>query len=104
MKLSTDRIQQALNQFDQLTSVVPDNDPKAGELEEVFGKHTFFLDGDGLEIIEPVIGEEAGLIQDELGQVIRLAMWNDAGRTTLAARRAQVTGVVVVFPTSNNFS
>ncbi len=104
MKLSRVRIRQALGQFDQQTSVVPDNHPKAGELEEIFGKHTFFLDGDGLEIIEPVVSAAAGQIQDEIGQVIRLAMWNDAGRTTLAARGAQVTGVVVVFSASEQFS
>jgi hypothetical protein len=98
MKLSTMRIQQALDQFGSDTAVIPESHPKAGELEDIFGAHTFFLDKEGLEIIEPVAAREATQKLEEVGQVIRVAMWNDAARTTLAAAAPETTGVVVVFP------
>lgn len=117
MKLSTMRIQQALDQFGSDTAVIPESHPKAGELEDIFGAHTFFLDKEGLEIIEPVAARKATLPDkegleiiepvaareatqklEEVGQVIRVAMWNDAARTTLAAAPPETTGVVVVFP------
>lgn len=100
VKLSTVHIQQALDQFEQQTTVIPDNHPKTQELEEIFGEHTFFLDGDGLEIIEPIADDGNENIQEPAGQVVRVAMWNDAARTTLAAGPAEITGVVIVFPSA----
>ncbi len=95
MKLSTVRIQQTLDQLDQPAVVVPETHPHAGQFSGFFGEHTFFLDEDGLQIVEPLDPAAAG----EAGQVIRVAMWNDPGRTTLAAMPAEATGVVVTFPT-----
>ncbi len=94
MKLSPVRIQQTLDQLATQTVVVPPDHPKAAELHDIFGEHTFFLDEDGLEIIEPAIPAGAG---DDTGQLVKLAMWNDAARTVLAAHPAEVTNIVIHF-------
>ena len=95
MKLSPVRIQQTLDQLATQTVVVPPDHPKATELHEIFGEHTFFLDEDGLEIIEPAAPERPGDMQNDAGQLVKLAMWNDAARTTLAAHPAEVTSVII---------
>jgi hypothetical protein len=97
MKLSTVRIKQALEQLEPRTVVVPENHPKTTELNEIFGEHTFFLDDDGLEIIEPAAADDEDGLEENAGQVIRLAMWNDVARTTLAPHPAEATGNVVFF-------
>jgi len=100
MKLSPVRIQQTLDQLVSRTVVVPETHPKAAELHQIFGEHTFFLDADGLEIIEPAIPSDAGEIEEDAGQLVKLAMWNDAARTVLAAHPAEITDVVIHFESS----
>ena len=51
MKLSSERVNQALGQFD--AQVIPENHPTVPQLTELFGEHTYFLDGTGLAIVEP---------------------------------------------------
>lgn len=97
MKLSNTRIQQALDQLEARTVVVPEQHPKAAELHEIFGEHTFFLDDEGLEIIEPAALEDEDGMKENAGQVIKIAMWNDASRTILAPHPAEATGNVVLF-------
>ena len=62
------------------------------QLTQVFGDHTFFVDGDGLDIIEPGTPNEAG---DPTGNVLRIARWNDESRTTLVPQQPEPTGIVV---------
>lgn len=93
MKLSPVRIQQTLEQLAAQTVVVTPEHPKAAELNEIFGEHTFFLDEDGLEIIEPAAPEGHG--ENDAGQLVKLAMWNDAARTELAAHPAEVTSIII---------
>ncbi len=99
MKLSTMQVQHVLDQFENDTTVIPESHPKAEEFKDIFGAHTFFLDKDGLEIIEPVVAKEVQQVPEEVAQVVRVAMWKDAERTTLKVSQAKTTGVVVVFPT-----
>src|SRR4051812_41674766 len=58
MKLSTARVQQTLSQLEEQTifqdaRAIPDDNPAIPQLNELFGDHTFFLDSDGLHIVEP---------------------------------------------------
>lgn len=99
MKLSNVRIQQALDQLEARTVVVPEQHPKTAELNEIFGEHTFFLDDEGLEIIEPAALEDG--MKENAGEVIKIAMWNDASRTVLAPHPAEATGNVVIFRASS---
>ena len=94
MKLSSTRIGQTLKQIGAHTVVVSQNHPMAGRLHEVFGDHTFFLDEEGLEIVEPA---EFAQVEAQAGELVKLALWDDASRTTLAAHRPKSTGVIVTF-------
>jgi hypothetical protein len=94
MKLSSERIEQTLGQVDSAVVVVPEDHPMAADLHALFGDHTFFLDEDGLEIMVPTASTQFGT---EAGQVVKLAMWDDAGQTTLVPRHAESTGVIITF-------
>ena len=41
--------------------MLPDLDPATGSLAELFGEHTFFLDADGLFIVEAAEREADGV-------------------------------------------
>ena len=52
MKLTADQVEKALDKFD--AQAIPENHPAVTELTGLFGEHTFFVDGQGLNIVEPV--------------------------------------------------
>lgn len=98
MRLSTARVRQTLEQLEerpafQGTVAVPDDNPVLPKLTEVFGDHTFFLDSEGLHIVEPAA---PGAAEAPTGQVIKLASWGDARRTTLTPHRPEPTEIVVM--------
>jgi hypothetical protein len=98
MKLSTTRVQQALGQLEQQdafrdTIPIPEGNPVLPKLNDLFGDHTFFLDSEGLHIIEPA--EPVAGAAEPAGQVVKLASWTDAGRTALAPHRPEPTEIVV---------
>jgi hypothetical protein len=68
---------------------VPANHAATPQLETVFGSHTFFLDSEGLSIVEPLPED------DHVGSVVKLANWTDERRTTLAPHPPEPTEVVV---------
>ena len=51
MKLTSAQVERTLSQFE--AQAVPDSHPMVPELNELFGDHTFFLDSNGLNIVEP---------------------------------------------------
>ena len=51
MKLSTASIAKTLTQFE--AQAIPDNHPVVAQLSTLFGEHTFFLNNEGLNIVEP---------------------------------------------------
>lgn len=91
MKLNTALVEQTLSQFD--AQAIPDNHPIVPQLNKVFGDHTFFLNGSGLHVVEPV--EPAA--EREAGAVIKLAAWTDESRNSLAPHEPEETGVVIPF-------
>jgi hypothetical protein len=92
MRLTTPLIQRTLTQFE--AQAIPDNHPSMPELSRTFGDHTFFIDGEGLHIVEPAIEADDG---HSSGQVVRVASWQDANRTSLVAHPPEPTDVVVQF-------
>ncbi len=56
MKLSSAQVEHTLTQFE--AHVIPEDHPLVQKLNELFGDHTFFLDGNGLNVVEP--NESAG--------------------------------------------
>jgi hypothetical protein len=90
MRLTPEKVERILGQFE--AQAIPENHPSMPELNRLFGDHTFFLDGGGLNIVEPTITGAEG---PEEGQVIKLASWNDESQTSLAAHEPEVTDVVI---------
>jgi hypothetical protein len=91
MKLTSAQIERTLNQYE--AKALPDNHPLVPRLNELFGDHTFFLDGNGLNVVEPTIvpardGAEAG-------RVIKLANWTDKNLTSLAAHEPEATDEII---------
>jgi len=91
MKLSAARVEQTLNQFQ--AQAIPEDHPAVPQLNRLFGDHTYFVDGDGLSIVEPAEPPESGV---EAGQVVRLASWSDGNRTSLEPHDPELTDVVVI--------
>lgn len=90
MRLTSTLVQRTLSQFE--AQAIPDNHPSMPDLSRTFGDHTFFIDGDGLKIVERAVPEEDG---QETGQVVKVASWQDANRTSLVAHPPEPTDVTV---------
>jgi hypothetical protein len=87
MKLTPTQVAQTLSQIE--ASVVPDDHPMVSKLTGIFGEHTYFLDADGLTIIEPPSRD--GSARTEC-QVVSLANWTDENLTSLAPHEPIATG------------
>lgn len=87
MKLSLAQVERVEEQYDG--QIVPEGHDVAPQLETLFGDHTFFLDSQGLNIVEP--SPEDG----HVGNVVNLANWTDEKRTMLAPHPPEPTNVVI---------
>jgi hypothetical protein len=90
MRLSPALVEKTLSQFE--AQAIPENHPAIPELNRLFGDHTFFLDGSGLHIVEPTVGDDESR---QSANVVKLASWNDAERTSLAAHEPEPTDVTI---------
>jgi hypothetical protein len=90
MKLSSEAVERTLTQFE--AEPLPDNHPAVAQLNQIFGDHTYFLDGTGLHIVEPVQPTDSASQQ---GVVVKLASWSDESRTSLAPHAPEPTNMVV---------
>jgi hypothetical protein len=91
MKLSNYQIVQAADEIG--AQPVPEDHPIVMQLTRIYGDHTFFLDGEGLEIVEVARPDGA----DNAACVVKLASWTDEDRTRLAPHEPLATDTVVVF-------
>ena len=91
MKLNSTQVEQTLTQFE--AQVIPEDHPLVLQLTELFGDHTFFLDGNGLNVVEPKEGTDAGT---PAGTVVNVASWSDAELTALVPHEPEPTEVVVM--------
>ena len=91
MKLTSAQIERTLNQYE--AKALPESHPLVPQLSELFGDHTFFLDGNGLNVVEPT----AVPVQDgtEAVRVINLASWADNSRKSLAPHEPEPTDAIV---------
>lgn len=89
MKLSSARIQDAVEQTG--AHAIPDDHPAVSQLKGIFGDHTFFLNRDGLNIVET--DEPAG--DGVVANVVNIANWADAEGTALVPHQPELTGAVV---------
>jgi hypothetical protein len=92
MKLNSNQVGQTLSQIH--AEVLPDNHPAVRQLNDLFGDHTFFLDGSGLNVLEPAEMPEKEA--HAAGEVVCLASWSDETLTSLRPHEPEPTGIVVV--------
>jgi hypothetical protein len=88
-------VERTLDQFD--AEALPDNHPAVPQLSQLFGDHTFFLDVDGLSIVEPAEPSRTGV---QAWQVVKLASWKDAAQTSLTPHNPEPTDIVITFPSN----
>ena len=75
MKLTSTQIEQTLGQFE--AEPIPENHPMVPQLNEVFGEHTYFVNSDGLIILEPT---GSGLTGVQSAKVVVVSVGaNDVG-------------------------
>lgn len=96
MKLNAVQIERTLSQFK--AEAIPDDHPLVRELSVLFGDHTFFLDPNGLSVVEP---NESVQASAKSGTVVNLANWSDAHLTSLAPHEPEPTEIVVIFETEH---
>ena len=99
MRLTATLVKQTLYQLEEQISfedvyAIPEDNPTAARLTEVFGDHTFFVDRDGLHIVEAL--ETQGSDRGPVGKVVKLARWKDKECTTLAPQKPVATDVIVL--------
>jgi hypothetical protein len=90
MKLTPTQVERTLSQFE--AQAIPEDHPAVSQLNELFGDHTFFLDSNGLNIVEPTEPAEAGV---QAGRVVNLANWSDEKLTKLAPHEPEPTDAIV---------
>jgi hypothetical protein len=90
MKLTSAQVERTLSQFE--AQAIPDDHPMVQQLSNLFGEHTFFLDMNGLNIVEPAEPTPAG----QAAKVVNLANWSDENQTGLAPHQPEPTDIVVV--------
>jgi hypothetical protein len=90
MRLTSTQVERALDQFE--AQALPEDHPVAAQLSDLFGDHTFFLDTNGLNVVELV----DPATDTETGKVVNLADWADDTLTRLAPHPPHVTEIVVV--------
>jgi len=98
MKLNATQLERTMNQFE--AQALPDNHPAVPELSNLFGDHTFLLDSNGLNILEPA--EEIPQRGVQAARVINLANWSDDNLNKLSPHEPEPTGAVVELPVSRH--
>ena len=90
MKMNSAQIEQTLQQFQ--AQAIPARHPVMPQLERLFGDHTYFLDGKGLNIVEPVDAEQDG---GGRAVVVNLASWADESEGNLESHTPEETDLVI---------
>jgi hypothetical protein len=70
----------------------------AAQLSNLFGDHTFFLDSNGLNIVEPAYSSQAAV---QAGRIVNLANWRDANLTSVAPHEPEPTDAIVELGTKH---
>jgi len=91
MKLTSAQVGRTINQFE--AEALPDSHPAVRQLNELFGDHTFLLDSNGLNILEPA--DEAPRDGVQAARVVNLANWSDETLTRLAPHEPEPTGAII---------
>ena len=87
MKLSSEKLGLVLEQID--ADVILDDHPSLPKLREVFGDHTFFIDDNGLTIIQPLDQHR------QTGGLVKIAHRDDADPPHLVAHTPEETDILI---------
>jgi hypothetical protein len=93
MQLTSAQVERTLSQFE--AEAIPENHPVIPQLTRLFGEHTFFLDRQGLNILEPA--ESAPASDVRACKVVYLARWNDADPPSLEPHEPKATDTIIHF-------
>ncbi len=88
MKLNAVRLRKVEEQFG--VEAIPEEDPVTLDLKEAFGDHTFFLDADGLNIVELKVFPESSI-----GNVVKVASWSSDEQIELLRHEPEVLPITV---------
>jgi hypothetical protein len=89
--LTSAQIEQTLSQFQ--AQAIPEDHTVLPRLNELFGDHTFFIDSNGLNIVEPT-SESAGE-RIQAVRVVNVANWRDGTESGLAVHEPEPTDAIV---------
>lgn len=92
MKLTSTQVELAVNQLQ--VSAIAETADIIRELTEPYGDHTFFIDPDGLYILEWFDEDQPGDGRDMLS-LVQLAAWTDDTRSEVATHDPLKTGRMV---------
>ena len=90
MKLTSMQVSRTLRQFE--ARAIPENHPIIPQLNGLFGEHTYFLNHNGLSILEPV--DAAGVVPRS-ARIVNLANWSDDAPIGLEPHAPEATDVVI---------
>ena len=94
MKMNSAQIEQTLHKLNAQefkAEAIPAGHPMMSQLERLFGDHTYFLDSNGLSIVEPLEPENDA----RLGVVVNLACWADDRAESLQPHAPETTELVI---------
>jgi hypothetical protein len=91
MKLNTAQVERTVNQLQ--AQALPDNHPLIPQLNRLYGDHTYFLNGEGLNIVEPADRalELPTKQVSAMGVVFNVAYWTDSNPPKLEAHEPEMT-------------
>ena len=95
MKMNTAQIERTLDKLnteDLDAQAIPAGHPVMPQLERLFGDHTYFLDRQGLSIVEPL---EAAEPDSKLGVIVNLVSWADSTGESLKPHPPELTSLVI---------
>jgi len=90
MKLTSAQVERTLTQFQG--EAIPENHPVVPQLNRLFGEHTFFLDSNGLNIVEQAESAPDG---GQSATIVNVANWSDADPNKLEPHEPEPADVVV---------
>jgi hypothetical protein len=104
MKLNTGQVARTMSQLQ--VEALPEDHPLVPQLNRIFGDHTYFLDGSGLNILEPAAAalEVPPSSIGEVGVLVNVANWTDSNPPKLEVHEPELTNTKVALGTDGDGS
>jgi hypothetical protein len=101
MKLNTAQVARTVSQLQ--VEALPEDHPLVPQLNRIFGDHTYFLDGSGLNIhiLEPAAAalEVPASSIGEVGVLVNVANWTESNPPKLEVHEPELTNTTVALGT-----